>query len=156
MSNSSQIHNLLYGGFSKQSKASLTASHNVLMVTKNIQRASSQSTCRNMENARQQLAGNFVHVRNHEQQPLGSGKGSSQCASLQGAVYSTCCASLGLHFYNANLLTKKVLSTLGRPFVHNLSHRRRRSNRIDTSNIGKCIRDVRSSGVAIHGFHFCH
>ena len=65
MSHSGQVHNLLYRGFSQHSKACLTASHNVLMITKNIQGAGGQSASGNMENTGQQFTGNFIHVRNH-------------------------------------------------------------------------------------------
>ena len=51
-------------------EACLTASHYVLVVTEDTQRVRCQRTCRHVENARQQLTCNLVHVRNHQQQTL--------------------------------------------------------------------------------------
>ena len=66
-------------------------------------------------------------------------------------------SAFGLHFQNRNFLSKKILSSIGRPFIHIFRHDGRRSDRVNRRNIGKCVRDMRSSGVAIHRFHlFAH
>ena len=156
MSNSGKVHNFLNTAFSKKCEASLASSHNVLVVTKDGQGASCQSTCRNVENCGQQFASHFIHVRNHQKQALGCGVSSSQRTGLQGTVNSTCSTCFGLHFQKFYGLTEDVFLTLGRPFVYNFRHGRRRSNGINCSNISKCVRDIRSSSVAVHSFHFYH
>jgi len=50
-----------------------------------------------MEDAGKQFTGNLVHVRDHEQKALGTGKGGGQRATGQGTVHSTGSASFGLH-----------------------------------------------------------
>ena len=154
MSNSSQIHNFLYRGLSQHSHTGLTGSHNILMVTKNVQRAGSQGTSTNVEYAWQKLTGNLVHIWNHQEHTLRCSIGSSQSTSLQGAMYSTSGASLRFHLYDVYLLAKQVFLALCCHFVYILSHWRRRRNRIDCSYISKCVRDIRSSGITIHSFHF--
>ena len=118
-----QIHNLLYAALSQQSKAGLTCSHNVLVVTKDRQRACCQRTCRNVEYSRQQLASHFIHIRNHQEQALRCGISSSQRTCLQRAVNCAGGTSLGLHFHQLNGLSENVLFALGSPFIDNLSHR---------------------------------
>ena len=67
---SSQVHYLLHRSRSEHSETCLTASHNILMVTKDTQSVRSQCTSRYIEYAREQLTSNLIHVRNHEQQTL--------------------------------------------------------------------------------------
>ena len=118
-----QIHNLLYAAFSQQCEAGLTGSHNVLVVTEDRQRACCQCTCGNVENCGQQLAGHFIHIRNHQKQALRCGVGSSQRTCLQRAVNCAGGTCLGLHFHQLNGLPENVLFALGSPFIDNLSHR---------------------------------
>ena len=94
MCNSSEIHYLLHAVFSKHCNTRLTGSHNILMVAENVQRGCSKRTRTDMEHARQKLAGNLIHVRNHEHHALGCRIGCCKRACLQGAVYSTCRAAL--------------------------------------------------------------
>ena len=70
MRNGCKVHNLLDRARAEHCETCLTASVNVLMVAEDTQRVRGQRTCRHVEHARQQLTGNLVHVRNHEQQSL--------------------------------------------------------------------------------------
>ena len=83
VSDTRQIHNLLYGTFRQHSETCLTARHHILMVAKDTQRVRSQRTGRNMEYARQQLTRDLVHVRDHQQQTLRSSVSCCQGTSLQ-------------------------------------------------------------------------
>ena len=75
-----------------------------------------------MHHARQQLAGDLIHIRYHQQQALGSGIGGSQRARGKRAVYRAGSAGLGLHLNDLNLAAKNILLPLGSPFVHAFSH----------------------------------
>jgi len=44
-----------------------------------------------------QLAGDLVHIRDHQQQTLRRGKGGGKRAGLQGAVHRASRAAFGLH-----------------------------------------------------------
>ena len=70
VSHSRHIHYLLHRSGTEHGKTSLTSCHNILMIAKDWQCLSSQSTSRHMEYSRKQLPCYFVHVRNHQQQPL--------------------------------------------------------------------------------------
>ncbi|CDB92844.1 uncharacterized protein BN610_01519 [Acidaminococcus intestini CAG:325] len=82
-----------------------------------------QGTGRYVEDAREHFAGNLIHVRDHEEQPLGSRVGCRQGAGLQGTVNSTGSTAFGLHFNNVDRLTEEVLFTVGRPFIDMFRHR---------------------------------
>ena len=157
MSNSSQIHNLLYGGFSQHGHTSLAGSHNILMIAEDVQGAGSQSTGADMEYARQELARDLVHIWNHQQHALGCCVGGGQGTSLQGTVYSTGCTGLGLHLDDIYLLAKEIQLALGSHLVNVLGHWRRWGNRIDCGYIRKCVGHIGSGSVTIHCFHlFAH
>ena len=94
MGYSGQIHNFLHAGFAEHCTASLTCSHNILMVTEDVQGVRSQSTSGNVEHARQQFAGYLVKIRNHQQEPLRCRICSGQGTSLQGTMHGTSGTSL--------------------------------------------------------------
>ena len=91
---SREVHHFLHGTRAEHGETSLTASHHVLMVAEDAERVAGKRTGRDVEDARQHLAGNLVHVRNHEQQALRGGERGSQGTSLQRAVESTSCTTL--------------------------------------------------------------
>ena len=153
VSNSAQVHNFLWVCLSQHSKAGLTASINVGVVTEDVQRVGSYGSCRNVENGWQQLTCDFVHVRDHQQQTLGCGIGGGQSACVQGTVYGTCRTSLGLHLHYLDSGTEDVLFTLCRPLIHIVSHWAGWGDRVNAGNFCKCIRYICSSIVAVHGFH---
>ena len=157
MSYASQVHNFLYGVGYQHSETCLTASHNVGVVAEDGQSMCSQSTCCYVEYARQQFAGDFVHVRDHQQQTLRCCVCCCQRTCRQGAVYCTGSTSFGLHFNNFYCLTKKVLFTIRCPVVCFFSHGRGRCDGEDTCYFCKRIGSICSSFVTIHSFHnFSH
>ena len=157
VSYAAQVHNFLYGVGNQHCETCLTACHNVGMVTEDGQSMCSQSTCCYVEYARQQFAGDFVHVRDHQQQTLRCCICCCQCTSCQGTVYCTCSTSFGLHFYNFYFLTKQVLFTVCCPVVCFFSHGRGRCDGEDTSYFCKRVGSICSSFVTIHSFHnFSH
>ena len=97
MGHAGQVHNFLHAAFRQHGETGLAAGQHVLVVAEDAEGAGSQGAGRYVEYGRQQLAGNFIHVRNHQQQALGSRVGSSQGACLQGSVYCACGTGLGLH-----------------------------------------------------------
>ena len=112
-----------------------------------------------MEDGRDELAGNLVHVRDHQQQTLRSRESGGERTCVQRTVNSTCGTCLRLHLLHENGLAEEVLATCGSPLVHVLCHRRRRRDRIDSSHLGEHVSYMRRSCVTIHGhkfFLFCH
>ena len=126
------------------------------MIAEDGQGVIGQSPGGNVEHAGQQLAGDLIHVGDHQQQALGSGKGGGQRAALKGAVYRAGGAGFRLHFRDLYLLAEQVQPTVCSPVVCNLRHGGGRGDGIDRRYVGKCIRNVRSCGVTIDGQGFCH
>ena len=57
-----------------------------------------------MEHARQQFAGDLIHIGNHQQQTLRRGERRRQGTALQRTVYGACGTGFGLHLDNFCLL----------------------------------------------------
>ena len=156
VSNCGQVHNFLNAAFCQHGKAGLTAGHNVTVVTEDVQRAGSQSSGCNVEYGGQQFASDFVHVRDHQQQPLGCSVGRGQSTGSQRAVHSTGSTCFRLHFHDLYRAIENVLLAMRSPFITCFCHRRRRSDRVDRCNFRKRIRSICGRGVAIHCLHFFH
>ena len=149
MGDQRHIHRFLNGGRSQHGKAGLAAGHDVLMIAEDGQGMGGQGAGRYMEHAGQQLAGDLVHVGDHQQQALGGGEGGGQRARGQRAVHGAGRAGFRLHFGNVNRLAKQVLAALRRPFVHILRHRGGRRDGVDRGDIAERIRDVADRSVTV-------
>ena len=157
MRDGAKVHHFLRVGFGQHSKAGLAAGHYVGMVAENIQRVAGYRTCGNMEHARQQLARDLVHIRDHQQQALRSGVRSGERTGRERTVHNTRGARLGLHFDHLYGCAKDVFLTRGCPLVNAVCHGAGRGDRIDTRYLGKRIRHVSRRCVTVHGLHFsCH
>ena len=82
LGNGSHIVSFLNRVGGQHGKTGLTAAHNVSMVAENRQGMISQRTGGNMHDERREFAGDFVHVGNHQEQTLRSGKGGGQSTGL--------------------------------------------------------------------------
>ena len=154
--NQSHVLRFLNGVGSQHGETGLTASHDVRMIAEDGQRVVSQRTGAHMENARQQLASDLVHVRDHQQQALGRGERRGERAGLQRAMHSTGGTGFGLHLSDADSLTEQVLTIMRSPVIRNFRHRGRRGDRVDRCHFAERISDVADSGIAVNGHFLCH
>ncbi len=154
--NQGQIHTFLDRTGAEHGEAGLPAGHNVLVVTEDGQGMAGQGTGGNMEDAGQKLAGDLVHVGDHQEQALGGSVGGSQRACCQHAVHGTGGAGFGLHFADFDLLAKDVFGAFGCHLIDNFAHNRRRGNGIDGCGFGHGIRNPCGCVIAVHGLHFSH
>ena len=152
VSNRSQIHDFLYAGLAEHCETGLTACHNVGLIAEDGQSVACQGTSGNVEHAGEQLACDFVHVRDHQQKSLRCSVSGSQCTSVQRTVNCTGCTGFRLHFLNLYFRTENVLSSLCRPLINVVCHRAGRGNRVNCRDFRKCVRHMGSSSVAVHGF----
>ena len=150
MCNSSQVHDLLRVGLCEHCETGLTAGINVGVVTEDVQCVGSDAASGYVEYAGQQLTGNLVHIRDHQEKALRSGVGGGQCTGIQGAVNRTRSTCLRLHLLNLNGCTKDVLDTLCGPLVNVVCHRAGRRDRIDTGDFREGVGHICSSIVAVH------
>src|SRR5699024_4540984 len=112
------------------SEAGLTAGVDVRVVAEYIERVRSYAARRNVDDAWQQLAGDLVHIRDHEEQTLRRGVGRGERARRERAVYGTGGAGLRLHFHYLYLIAEDVFKTCRRPGIGKLRHNAGRSDRI--------------------------
>ena len=119
---SGQVHRLLDAAFSQHGKAGLPAGHDVALVTEDTEGIGAQGAGCHVEDTRQQFAGNLVHIRDHQQQALGSRIRRGERTGLQRTVYSPGRTAFGLHFDDFDSLAEHVFDTLGRPFIDMFSH----------------------------------
>ena len=119
-----QVHHLLHGRGGQHGEARLPGGHHVLMVAEDRQRLRGQRAGRNVEDARQQLARNLVHIGDHQQQTLRRGERRGQGAALQRTVHGARGARLRLHLDDLHGLAEDIPAPLRGPLVHEFGHRR--------------------------------
>ena len=152
VSNTAQVHGLLGGGGHQHAEARHAAGHHVGVIAEDGQGVGTDGPAGHVEHAGQELAADFVHGRDHQQQTLGGRVGGGQGARLQGAVAGACGARLGLHLNDLHGFSKDVGSALGGPFVHLFRHHGGRRYGEDSRHLGERVGRVRRGGVAIHHY----
>ncbi len=107
-----------------------------------------------MKDGRGQFPGDLVHVRDHQQQTLGCGKGGGQRAGLQGTVHGTGSATFRLHFDNFWNSTPDILLAHGALDIRDFPHNRRRGNGVDGNHLVGRMSYMRRRGIAVSTNHF--
>ena len=151
-----EIHHFLHIGFRQHGAAGRSGRHNILVIAENRERMVCQRPGSDMEYTGKQLAGHFIHGRNHEQHPLGSGISRREGTALERAVERAGCAAFCLHFNYMHGIAEKILFPMSGPFIHRFSHRRRRRDRINGGYFGERVGNIGSSCISIHCFHVFH
>ena len=157
MGHGSQVHDLLYVALGQHGEAGLTAGHHVGVVAEDVQGLGGHGTGGDVEHAGQQLAGDLVHVGDHQQQALRGGVGGGQRARVERAVDGAGGASLRLHLDDLHGVAKDIFLPLSGPLVHIVGHGTGRRDGVNAGYLGKGVADIRGGVVAVHGFEFsCH
>ena len=153
-----QVHHLLHGRGGEHCEAGLTRGHHVLMVAEDRKRLGRQRTRRYVEYAGQQLAGDLVHIGNHQQQTLRCRKSRSQRTALQRSVHGAGGTGLRLHLDYPDCFSENIFTTLSGPLIDKFRHRRGRSDGVNRRNLREHISYVgcRVITVACDKFLFCH
>lgn len=149
-----EVHDLLDVGLGEHGEAGLAAGHDVGVVAKDVERLRGDGTCGDMEDARQLLCRNLVHVGDHEQKALRRRIGRGQGTCAQRAVDGAGGTRLGLHLDDLDGRAEDVLHALGCPLVDVVGHRAGRCDRVDARHLGVGIRDVRRGLVTVHRLEF--
>ena len=152
--NRGKIHDLLDVALAKHGEAGLAASHNVGVITKDVQRLRSNRTSAHVKDRGELLGSNLVHVGDHKEQALGCGVGAREGARAKRAVNGACGAGLGLHLNDLHRSTKDILHALGGPLVDMIGHGARRRDRVDARHLRVGIRHPSRSLVAVHRLEF--
>ena len=110
-----QIHDLLHTAGRKEGKARVPGAHNIRVIAENRHGVRTDRSRGHMQDAREPLAGNTVHKRQHQHQALGGSKTHRQASGLQSAVDSARRTRFGLHFNELDPLPEQVLFPVRRP-----------------------------------------
>ena len=153
-----EVHDLLDVALGEHGEAGLAAGHDVGVIAEDVEGVGGHGTGGHVEDARQALARDLVHVRDHEEQALGRrvgrlGRrvGRREGARAERAVDGARGAGLGLHLDDLDRRAKDVLHALSGPLVDVIGHGAGRGDRVDARHLGERIRDVRRRLVAVHG-----
>jgi hypothetical protein len=102
-----------------------------------------------VQHRRSQLAGDLVHVRDHQEQALRGGERRRQRPALQRAVQRPRRAGLALHLHHRRDGAPDVRASPTRPLVREFGHRRGRCDRVDAADLAHAVGDRRRSLVAV-------
>ena len=117
-----EIHHLLHRAGGQQRKAGAARGHHVAVIAEDGQGMRGHGARGDMKHRRRQLAGDLVHVRQHQHQALRGGEGGGQGAGLQGAVHRAGGAGLALHLDHLGYRAPQVGPPGRRPFIGMLAH----------------------------------
>ena len=145
-----EVHHLLHRAGAHHREAGLARRHHVRVVVEDGERVLRDGARRHVEDGRHQLAGEQVHVGDHEEEALRGGEGARQRAGGGRAVQRTRRPRLRLHHVDVDHVALNVQLPLRRPLVHVVAHRRRRTDRVDERDVAHRVRHVGGRLVAVH------
>ena len=144
-----EVVGFLHRGGAQQGEAGLAYLHHVRVVSEDRERLGGQRTGRDVEHHRGQLAGDLVHVGDHQQQALRGGERGAERAALENAVQGAGRARLALHLDHGRDGPPQVGPLPARPLVGQLGHRRGGRDREDAADLAASVRDRRGRLVAV-------
>ena len=150
MDDSSQVHDFLNTGFTHHADARAAHSHRIVVAGKNRVAVGSNRTRSDVENARQQFAGNLEHIAEHDHHALGGRESRREGTGIQSTVHRAGSTFFRLHFLNLYGSAKQVFTAMSSPFINVFSHRRRRRDREDGCQFRKGIGDMGAASLPIH------
>jgi len=133
-----------------QAEPGLPDGHHVAVVAEDAQRLAGQRPGRDVKDRRRQLAGDLVHARDHQHQPLAGGEGRRQRAGLKCPVHGRRSPALRLHLHDQGDRAEDILFPAGRPLVGVLAHGTGGRDRIDCDNFVNLVGHVGYGLVAVH------
>ena len=122
---------LLDGVRAEHREAGLAAGHDVALVAEDAEGVGGEGAGRDMEDGRDEFAGDLVHVRNHEEEALRGREGRRERTGRQRAVDRAGGAAFGLHLDDGGDAAPDVRLGVGCELVAGLGHRRGRGDRVD-------------------------
>ncbi len=140
----------------QQREAGAARRHHVGVVTEDRKRVRRDRAGGNVEDRRRQLAGDLVHVGNHQQKTLRCRKRRRQRPRLQGAMDGAGGTALGLQFDDPGNAAPDVDLTLCRPLVGQFAHAGRWGDRVNRDHFGSPKGNRSNSFVAVDGEHLVH
>ena len=144
------VHHLLHGVGGQQAEAGLTDCHHIAMVAEDGQGVGGERPRGDVEGRGSQLAGDLVHVGDHQEQALGRGERGGEGSALQRPVHRAGGAALALHLHDQGDRPPDVGNALGRVLVRPLPHIGGRSDRVDRDHLVGAVGDISRRFVAVN------
>ena len=158
--NERHVLRLLPGSGVEHDEARRAAAHHVGVVAEDRERVRRERARRHVHRERNELAGDLVHVGDHQQQALRGGERRRQRAREQRAVHGARDAGLGLKLLDTRGVVPEIGHLLRRPFVARFRHRGGRRNRVNRDYLAESVGDGSDGFVRVHRFEFgcrfCH
>ena len=146
-----QVVGLLHGCRGEQRESGLADRHHVGVIAEDRQRLRGQGARRDVEDARGQLAGDLVHVGDHQEQPLRGREGGGQRSTLERPVERPGGTALTLHLHHRGHASPDVLAALAGPLVGQLGHRGRGGDGVDAADLVEPVGGRDRRLVAVDG-----
>ncbi len=124
MSNGREIRRLLHRRRAQHRPAGRACRHHIAVIAKDGKPLRRQRPRRDVKHHRRQFAGDFVHVRNHQQQTLRRGERGALRAGLQRAMDGARRAAFALQLDDRGHGAPEIFQTTRRPIVRPFAHRR--------------------------------
>ncbi len=148
-----EIMRLLDRARGEQREAGGAHRHHVLVVAEDREPLGGERTRGDMEDRGRQLAGDLVHVGDHQEQALGGREGGGEGAALEGAMGGTGSAALALHLDDVGHAAEDVRPPLRGPLIGQLGHGRGRRDRVDRADLVQPIGHPGAGLVAVERRH---
>ena len=145
-----EVLHFLHGVGAEHGPAGGPGGHDVALVAEDRQAVGGQSSRGDVEDRRGQLAGDLVHVGNHQEQALRRRERRRQRPSLKRAMAGAGRPALVLHLDDRRHHAVNVLLARGRPGVGKLAHGRRWGDRVDGDDLVGLMGHVGRSLVPIN------
>jgi len=149
-----QVVRLLHRSRRQHREPGLPYGHHVLVVAVDAQPLGGQRPRGHVEHGGGELAGNFVHIGDHQQQPLRGSEGGAQRAGLQRAVYSTGGAALRLHLDHCRHGAPQVAHAGSHPGIGKFAHARGGGDGVNRDDFRQAVSDIRHRFVGVYSDQF--
>ena len=146
-----EVHRLLHRAGRQHREAGGARGHHVAVVAEDGERLRGERAGGHVEDRRRQLAGDLVHVGDHQQEPLRRGEGRRQRSRRERPVQRARGPALALQLRHGRHRAPEIGATLGRPLVGPFPHGRGRRDRVDGDDVAELIRDASGRLVAVQG-----
>ncbi len=123
--------------------------HHIRMIAENRQGMGGHRAGGHVHDEAGQLAGDLVHIGNHQQQALGRSEGGAYGSRLQRAVHGADGSGLALHLQDARHAAEDILLPPRRHIVGRFAHRTRGRNRIKHRHFAGAKSHVGDGFVAV-------
>jgi hypothetical protein len=147
------VHHLLHRVGAQHRPTCGARRHHVLMVAEDRERLGGNRARGDVKDGRRQLAGDLVHVGDHQEQALRGGEHRRERPGLQRAVHRTRSAAFALHFLNERRRAPDVLAVVCGPRIRPLAHGTGWGDRVNRDHLADAIRDRGGRFVAVDCHH---